>query len=157
MSRFVAVAFRSACRLLNTSRPLTSKRDTQYTSVRNFLVTQSKTKDKVTIYFVTSDGNKIATEAKVNSTLLDSIIDNDLDFDGFGACEGTMACSTCHVILPKHIYNAELPSDEEQDLLDMAYGLTDTSRLGCQVYVTEDMDGVEIKIPTETNDIRGFS
>ncbi|XP_036355365.1 2Fe-2S ferredoxin isoform X2 [Octopus sinensis] len=155
MSRFVAVAFRSACRLLNTSRPLTSKRDTQYTSVRNFLVTQSKTKDKITIYFIDRDGDRITVTANIDETLLDVALRNDIDLEG--ACEGTMACSTCHVILPKHIYNAELPSDEEQDLLDMAYGLTDTSRLGCQVYVTEDMDGVEIKIPTETNDIRGFS
>ncbi|GAB1602303.1 adrenodoxin-like [Argonauta hians] len=157
MFRFIPVVFRSTCRLLTSTRPLTSKRDTQCMSVRNFLTSQTKTKDKVILHFVNVDGSKITTEAKVDNTILDTVIDNDLGFDGFGACEGTMACSTCHVVLPKNIFEMGVISDEEQDLLDMAYGLTDTSRLGCQVYVTKEMDGIEIKIPSETTDIRGIS
>ena|ERR1700731_1980060 len=51
-----------------------------------------------------------------------------------GACEGSIACSTCHVIIPKEYYHPlPEPSDDENDMLDMAFGLTETSRLGCQV------------------------
>lgn len=57
-----------------------------------------------------------------------------------GACERSCACSTCHVILPQELYDIlPEPEDDENDMLDMAFGLTDTSRLGCQVYVTKEM------------------
>ncbi len=60
---------------------------------------------------------------------------NDVELEG--ACEASLACSTCHVILPKKIYdNLTPPVDEEEDLLDLAFGLTPTSRLGCQVKIT---------------------
>ncbi|CAE1265670.1 FDX1 [Acanthosepion pharaonis] len=185
--RFATVALRSTCRVLHYVRPSKAGYKYQTSHTRNFLATQPKLKkDKITVYFIDRDGDQIAapaavgeslldvalnnsieleegektaTEAKVNSTLLDVVIDNDLDIAGFGACEGTMACSTCHLILPKDFYNKLPcpPSDEEQDILDMAFGLTDTSRLGCQVYVTEDMDGLEVKIPVETSDVRNIS
>jgi ferredoxin-2, mitochondrial len=59
-----------------------------------------------------------------------------------GACEASLACSTCHVILPKDIYQKlEDAVDEEEDLLDLAFGLTPTSRLGCQVKITKDFEG----------------
>ena len=54
-----------------------------------------------------------------------------------GACEASLACSTCHVILPQDIYNELEPAeDDEEDLLDLAFGLTTTSRLGCQVKIS---------------------
>ncbi|KAF4740854.1 Adrenodoxin, mitochondrial [Perkinsus olseni] len=62
-----------------------------------------------------------------------------------------MACSTCHCILSQDLYDSlPEPSEEEEDLLDLAPGLEDTSRLGCQVKVTEDMDGQEVKLPPST-------
>ncbi|VDP29596.1 unnamed protein product [Schistosoma mattheei] len=73
-----------------------------------------------------------------------------------GACEGTLACSTCHLIFAKEDFdNLRDPlTEEEQDMLDLAYGLTDTSRLGCQVKVNEDMDGIVVNVPESIYDAR---
>ncbi|CAM9400579.1 unnamed protein product [Discosporangium mesarthrocarpum] len=68
-----------------------------------------------------------------------------------GACEGVCACSTCHIILEGEVYDGlEEPSEDEEDMLDQAFGLTETSRLGCQVIVTPDMDGIMIRLPAAT-------
>lgn len=64
-----------------------------------------------------------------------------------GACEGSLACTTCHVILDKEIFNRKNISEREEDLLDTAKLLTSTSRLGCQVKVSSDMNNRKIKIP----------
>lgn len=76
--------------------------------------------------------------------------------DGFGACEGTLTCSTCHLIFKKDDFDnlPEKQTDEELDMLDLAYDLTDTSRLGCQIHVTEQIDGIEIQVPATINDAR---
>ena len=67
------------------------------------------------------------------------------------ARSGVCACSTCHIILPYQIYDdLPEPSEDEEDMLDMAFGLMETSRLGCQVIVTEDMDELEIEMPKAT-------
>ena len=63
-----------------------------------------------------------------------------------GACEGVCACSTCHVILEEATYDSlDDPSEEEEDMLDQAFGLTPTSRLGCQIELREDMDGIKVR------------
>lgn len=63
-----------------------------------------------------------------------------------------MACSTCHVVVEDQSYYDKLPEpdDDENDMLDLAFGLTDTSRLGCQVIAKEDLDGLRVKIPSAT-------
>ena len=65
-----------------------------------------------------------------------------------------MACSTCHLIVSEDWFE-KLPdaSEEEEDMLDLAYGLTKTSRLGCQITVTEDLDGLVLKLPDETRNM----
>jgi len=65
-----------------------------------------------------------------------------------GACEGVMACSTCHVIVDAEDF-ATLPpaSEEEEDLLDIAAHATRTSRLACQILLTEDLDRLSVRIP----------
>jgi ferredoxin len=65
-----------------------------------------------------------------------------------GACEGVMACSTCHVIVEPRDF-AKLPSasEEEEDLLDLAAHAAPTSRLGCQIMLTEDLDSLDVRIP----------
>lgn len=91
---------------------------------------------------------------------------NDIDLEG--ACEGVMACSTCHCILETDIYDQlDYPEEGEEDMLDLAFGLTDTrlvntttecagsdvvlfSRLGCQVIVEEWMDGMTVQLPAAT-------
>ncbi|CAH8547821.1 unnamed protein product [Schistosoma turkestanicum] len=101
-------------------------------SFSRFFSTQ--TKKCVNITFAWNDGRKKTVPAKLGDNLLDIVLDNDVDIDGFGACEGTLACSTCHLIFAKKDFdNLHDPlTEEEQDMLDLAYGLTDTSRLGCQ-------------------------
>jgi ferredoxin len=74
-----------------------------------------------------------------------------------GACEGVCACSTCHVILEQGLYDELLDGmeegalgEDEEDMLDMAFGLSQTSRLGCQVKVGVNMDGSVITLPKAT-------
>uniref|UniRef100_A0A452TNS7 Uncharacterized protein n=1 Tax=Ursus maritimus TaxID=29073 RepID=A0A452TNS7_URSMA len=72
-----------------------------------------------------------------------------------GACEGTLACSTCHLIFEEHIFEKlEAVTDEENDMLDLAYGLTDRSRLGCQIYLTKSMDNMTVRVPDVVADAR---
>jgi len=67
-----------------------------------------------------------------------------------GACEGSMACSTCHVIVDESWYpKLEEPEEEEEDMLDLTFGLKRTSRLGCQIRMSADLDGLIIKLPAE--------
>jgi len=68
------------------------------------------------------------------------------------ACEGTLACSTCHMIFDQELFDSLPPLDEEEeDMLDLAIAVTDTSRLGCQIKVTPAMDGAEIRLPDEVS------
>ena len=94
---------------------------------------------KVSFTFVSANGeDKEIVTGHVGDSLLDVAHDNDIEIEG--ACGGEMACSTCHVILEKRIYDKlAKPVDEEEDMLDLAIGLTPTSRLGCQVKLTDDM------------------
>lgn len=79
--------------------------------------------------FICNDGKKrIEAAAHEGDTFLDVVLDNELDIDGFGACEGTLACSTCHVIFKKEDFErlAKKATEDENDMLDMAYGLCET-------------------------------
>ena len=74
-----------------------------------------------------------------------------------GTCEGQMACSTCHVIVERGWFG-KLPKarEEEEDMLDLAADIQATSRLACQIMLTEDLDGLEVRIPSESHDAQGF-
>lgn len=106
--------------------------------------------------FVRASGEKIPVKGKVGDSLLDLVVNNNIDIDGFGACEGTLTCSTCHLILSKADYDKlpDKPSDEEMDMLDLAFDLTDTSRLGCQIYLTKELNGLHVNVPATVNDAR---
>ena len=99
----------------------------------------------------TSNGT-VNTIAKPNETLLKLAHRKDIELEG--ACEGSLACSTCHVILTPDTFN-KLPeaTDEENDLLDLAYGLTDTSRLGCQLKMCDALDGIHVTVPSATRNM----
>ncbi|XP_004695920.2 PREDICTED: adrenodoxin, mitochondrial [Condylura cristata] len=115
----------------------------------------SSSEDKITVHFINRDGETLTTKGKVGDSLLDVVVENNLDIDGFGACEGTLACSTCHLIFEKHIYEKlEAVTDEENDMLDLAYGLTDRSRLGCQICLTKSMDNMTVRVPEAIADAR---
>jgi ferredoxin len=85
-------------------------------------------------------------EAKAGQRLLDVAWAAGQPLEG--ACEGVMACSTCHVIVDKADFE-KLPraSDEEEDLLDLASHATRTSRLSCQIILTDDMGTLDVRIP----------
>jgi len=99
------------------------------------------------ITFVFSDQTRKEVDAPVGQTLLEVAHSHGIDAIE-GACGGALACSTCHVVLPESLYK-QLPaaSEDEEDMLDLASGLQPTSRLGCQIVVSEDMDGAEIVVP----------
>ena len=111
--------------------------------------------DSVSITFLERDGDKRTVSAKQGDSLLDVAKNNDIDLEG--ACEGTLSCSTCHLIFdPEEMAKLDLipPDEEELDMLDLAYGLTPTSRLGCQIDVTEKFEGITLKVPAATRDVR---
>jgi 2Fe-2S ferredoxin len=86
--------------------------------------------------------------------LLEVAHGNAIDIEG--ACEGCMACSTCHVIVdPADYGRLPPPSEDEADMLDLAFDLTPTSRLGCQIVVTEAHDGLTVSLPRDAHDLRG--
>lgn len=102
------------------------------------------------IVFVLPSGAEMPVEVAVGTSVLQAAWDNDIDIEG--ACEASMACSTCHVIVDRaHFDLLPEPSDEEEDLLDLAWGVHPTSRLGCQIVVTEELDGIVVTVPAETN------
>jgi 2Fe-2S ferredoxin len=98
------------------------------------------------------DGTERRVEAPIGDSVLEIAHANDIDIEG--VCEGCMACSTCHVIVDKDWYR-KLPvaSEDEEDILDLAFGLTRTSRLGCQVLITEGFDGLRVSLPGETRNM----
>eukprot|EP00946_MAST-07B_sp_MAST-7B-sp1_P000499 g499.t1 len=107
----------------------------------------------ITVTFVEPDGEEYEVEAAVGDNMLDVAHDNDIELEG--ACGGELACSTCHVVLEESYYEKlDEPDEEEEDMLDLALGLTDTSRLGCQVCASPELDGMRMIIPEETADMR---
>jgi len=108
---------------------------------------------------VSHDGVELTAKGKIGDSLLDVVVNNDLALDGYGACEGTLACCTCHVVFETADYSRlpNKPSDEELDMLDLAPELTDTSRLGCQVILSNDLNGLRIRVPSTTRDARSIN
>ena len=104
------------------------------------------------VIFVERDGNRKEVEAPLGLSLLEVAHRNHIDLEG--ACEGSLACSTCHVILEDDVFDSlEEPSEDEEDMLDLAFGLTHTSRLGCQIIVTEELDGMVVTLPAATRNM----
>ena len=123
------------------------------------------------------DGEEIEVQAELGKSLLEVAHANEIDLEGerarqsnvtapfidffrhcslhslrillcAGACDGSLACSTCHLVLEQDVYDALPPPDEEEeDMLDLAMDLTDTSRLGCQIKVTKELEGMRATVP----------
>jgi 2Fe-2S ferredoxin len=104
------------------------------------------------VVFIERNGNTKTVKAANKTTLLQVAHANDIDMEG--ACEGSLACSTCHVIVADEWFK-KLPqaSANEEDMLDLTYGVTRTSRLACQITVTEDMDGLTVSLPATTRNM----
>jgi ferredoxin, 2Fe-2S len=99
--------------------------------------------------FVETGGKRCDVDAPLGRSILEIAHENNIDIEG--ACEGAMACSTCHVIVDAEwIAKLPEPSEDEEDMLDLAFGLTRTSRLGCQLEMTAELDGLVVHLPPET-------
>ncbi|MFQ5347645.1 MAG: ferredoxin family 2Fe-2S iron-sulfur cluster binding protein [Rhodothalassiaceae bacterium] len=105
--------------------------------------------DEVRVTFVTADGRERRTvSAPVGMTLLALAHREGVDLEG--ACGGSLACSTCHVILASRDYRRlPPPGVEEEDMLALAEGLTATSRLACQIVLAPGLDGLEVRLPEQ--------
>ena len=103
----------------------------------------------VNITYVDRNGTRHPVRARVGDNVLYLAHRNDIDLEG--ACEASLACSTCHVYVAEDFYDMlPEPLEEEEDMLDMAACLQDNSRLGCQIVLTRDMDGIEVTLPRIT-------
>ena len=103
-----------------------------------------------TVIFKLPDGAETEVEVELGKAVLQAAWDNNIDIEG--ACEGAMACSTCHVYLEESAFDQlPEPTEEEDDLLDLAWGVRPTSRLGCQITITADLDGIVLTLPATTN------
>ncbi|EGO26706.1 hypothetical protein SERLADRAFT_464040 [Serpula lacrymans var. lacrymans S7.9] len=107
----------------------------------------------ITVHFKDSKGALIKTiEGNEGDDILSLAHEHDIDLEG--ACEASLACSTCHVyVTPQHYPLLPEPSDDENDMLDMAFGLGEFSRLGCQVQLTPELDGMEVQLPSATRNM----
>ena len=107
------------------------------------------------VRFISADGSAVReVEAPVGTRLLDLAQAEDQPLEG--TCEGAMACSTCHVIVAREDFDRLPPaSEEEEDMLDLAAGARRTSRLSCQIVLTEALDGLTVHIPGESRNMQG--
>lgn len=105
-----------------------------------------------TIYFIDQNNIKRTIEAENGISVLEVAHQNDIDLEG--ACEGSLACSTCHVIVSNEFYD-KLPkaTEGEEDMLDLAFGLTHTSRLGCQIIISDELEGLTLSLPSATRNM----
>ena len=105
------------------------------------------------VTFIDADGTRHEIEAEKGRSLLDIAHDNGISLEG--ACEGSLACSTCHVIVDAAFYDQlDEASEDEEDMLDLAWGLTETSRLGCQIILTDELDGLVVTLPAATRNMQ---
>jgi 2Fe-2S ferredoxin len=102
--------------------------------------------------FVERDGTRREVDAPVGLSVLEVAHKHGVDIEG--ACEGSLACSTCHVIVdPAWIGKLEEPTEDEEDMLDLAFGLEKTSRLGCQIVIDDKLDGLVVRLPAGSRNL----
>ena len=102
--------------------------------------------------FIERDGTRREVEAPLGVSVLDVARRYDIDIEG--ACAGSLACSTCHVIVDPEWYELlEKASEDEEDSLDLAFNCTKTSRLVCQIVITEELDGLTVRLPAASRNL----
>ncbi|WP_173570394.1 ferredoxin family 2Fe-2S iron-sulfur cluster binding protein [Acetobacter conturbans] len=99
--------------------------------------------------FVEPDGTERQVDAPVGLSVLEIAHKHGVDLEG--ACEGSLACATCHVIVdPSWAPKLTTPTEDEEDMLDLAFGLEATSRLGCQIIISDALDGLKVRLPRKS-------
>ncbi|MFM9829552.1 MAG: 2Fe-2S iron-sulfur cluster-binding protein [Sphingomonas sp.] len=108
----------------------------------------------IRITFIGADGSARKVQAIAGDRLLDVAQADGQPLEG--TCEGQMACSTCHVIIAaEDVIRLSPPTEEEEDMLDLALGATRTSRLACQIFLNDTHDGMTIRIPPAARNMQG--
>jgi len=104
--------------------------------------------------FIERDGTRKEVDAPLGLSVLEIAHRHGVDIEG--ACEGSLACSTCHVVVdPTWFAKLAAPTEDEEDMLDLAFDLQETSRLGCQLIMTEKLDGLVVKLPAGSRNAGG--
>ena len=104
--------------------------------------------------FVEQGGARREVDAPLGLSVLEIAHKHGVDIEG--ACEGSLACSTCHVIVEGAWFGKlAKPTEDEEDMLDLAFDLQETSRLGCQIIMTEALDGLVVRLPAGTRNAQG--
>ena len=104
--------------------------------------------------FIERNGSAREVDAPLGLSVLEIAHKHGVDIEG--ACEGSLACSTCHVIVDAGWFKKlATPTEDEEDMLDLAFRLTQTSRLGCQIVMTNELDGLVVKLPAGTRNAQG--
>lgn len=103
----------------------------------------------VNVEFISKDGSVIPLRGKIGDNVLYLAHRHGVDMEG--ACEASLACTTCHVYVESdHLNLLPEADDKENDLLDMAPFLRENSRLGCQIILTKELDGILLRLPQAT-------
>lgn len=104
--------------------------------------------------FIKADGESVEIEAPNGLSIMEIAHMNSDKVYLEGACEGSLACSTCHVVVEPEWYSKlSEASEDEEDMLDLAFGLTQTSRLGCQIIMSDELDGLVVRLPSATRNM----
>lgn len=102
--------------------------------------------------FILPDQSEKEVDAPIGLSVLEIAHRHGVAIEG--ACEGSLACSTCHVIVADDWFDAlSEPTEDEEDMLDLAFGLTRTSRLCCQIIMSEELDGLKVRLPSEVRNM----
>ena len=100
------------------------------------------------VKFIKEDGSEYELNVDEGSTLMEVGRDNNMGLEG--TCGGSLSCATCHVYFSDADFaRVGQPSDDEMDMLELAFGLTPTSRLGCQIMIDDNLDGLTVKVPED--------
>lgn len=104
------------------------------------------------ITFTFADGHEQTFDVANGISVLEVAHKHSVPLEG--ACEGSLACSTCHVIVdPTWYAKLKEATEDEEDMLDLAFGLTHTSRLGCQIMMSDALDGIKVTLPAATRNM----
>ncbi len=100
------------------------------------------------VTFIKRDGTPLTIQADAGLSIMEIGRDNGADIEG--TCGGSLSCATCHVIIDDAwVAKTGTPSADEEDMLDLAFGLEKNSRLGCQIKLTDDLNGLKLRIPAD--------
>ncbi|XP_061882872.1 ferredoxin-2, mitochondrial [Entelurus aequoreus] len=139
--KYSAGSFRTANRYLQTSICLYHNEETS--------ADEDISEDVVNVVYIDRSGQRIPVKAKVGDNVM--YLAQKFGIELEGACEASLACSTCHVYVnTDHLDTLPEPLEREDDMLDMAPMLQENSRLGCQIILTTEQEGMEITLPKVT-------